>query len=98
GSLLALASRLGFWLGVPLLAALCFGEEFQHRTLPLLLSQPVERGQIWTEKWLVSTASILSAAVVYLLAWRGTVAGNFGLMAGWWVILSLCTGPFWTLI
>ena len=30
-------SFLGFFLGIPLLATLPLGNEFQHRTLPLLL-------------------------------------------------------------
>ncbi|HWX21657.1 MAG TPA: hypothetical protein VN578_17270 [Candidatus Binatia bacterium] len=38
---------------VALLAALSFGSEFQQRTLPLLLSQPIERSRLWREKFFV---------------------------------------------
>ena len=39
-------SQLAFWVGVPLLATLSLGNELQYRTLPVLLSQPVDRREI----------------------------------------------------
>src|SRR6267154_1929867 len=37
---------------IGLVAAVPFGAEFQQRTLPLVLSQPFERIQLWAEKLL----------------------------------------------
>jgi len=53
-----------FFVGVPLLAALSLGNEFQHRTLSLWLTQPLSRKQLWGEKMSVMFASVLSAALV----------------------------------
>src|SRR2546423_948023 len=47
--LLEIAPSL-FCLGLVLAAAMSYGEEFQNRTLPLLLSQPLSRFTIWCEK------------------------------------------------
>ena len=41
------ASVLGFWVGFPVIAALSLGNEFQYRTLPLMLSQPISRRTLW---------------------------------------------------
>src|SRR5690348_4145163 len=53
--------------GFALLAATAFGLEFQHRTLGLLLSQPVERSSLWHQKLLVV---FLGGIVVTLLNWQ----------------------------
>ncbi len=42
-----------FTLCCLLMGAACFGNEFQWRTMPLLLAQPVPRRRIWNEKMLV---------------------------------------------
>src|SRR5215469_527820 len=55
-------SFVGFFIGIPLLATLTLGSEFQHRTLGLLLSQPVERTEIWGAKISVTIVAVLSAA------------------------------------
>src|ERR1700688_2943285 len=70
---LTFASVLGFWIGLPLLATLPLGNEFQHRTIGLLLSQPVDRLKIWAEKWSVTIIAVLSAALVYCLGWRAAL-------------------------
>src|SRR5438552_3077704 len=54
-------SLAGFVLGIPLLATLPFGSEFQHRTVSVLLSQPVNRMAIWAEKLAVTIVAALSA-------------------------------------
>src|ERR1019366_294267 len=64
-------SLIGFYLGIPLLATLPLGNEFQHRTLSLLLSQPVRRMEIWGEKLSVTVVAVLSAVLVFAIAWRG---------------------------
>jgi hypothetical protein len=65
---------LSFFVGVPLLAALSLGNEFQHRTLTLWLTQPFSRMQLWGEKMSVMFAAVLSAAlfsgmVLFSLTW-----------------------------
>src|SRR5207248_2618049 len=70
--LLMFANVAGFWIGIPLLATLPLGNEFQYGTLTLLLSQPADRLKIWTEKWSVTIIAVLSAALVYSLGWRAT--------------------------
>src|SRR5271169_5130273 len=63
-------SLIGFWAGIPLLAALPLGIEFQHRTLSILLAQPVGRMEIWREKLSVTVIAVLSAALVFFFVWR----------------------------
>src|SRR4030095_14022049 len=66
---------VAFWIGLPLMATLALGSEFQHRTLMLLLSQPVDRKKLWAEKWIVLLVAVLSAGLVYWYNWR-TVFDN----------------------
>src|SRR5436305_9954815 len=65
-------SSFALWIGIPLLAALSLGNEFQHRTFSLMLSQPVDRMRIWREKWTVTMIAVLSAAAVNYFASRAT--------------------------
>jgi hypothetical protein len=44
------------------LAVLPLGNEFQHRTLPLLLSQPAERMRIWAEKMGITLVAVLGGS------------------------------------
>src|SRR3954462_16028772 len=67
---LALPGLLGLWMGLAVLATVSLGNEFQNRTFSLLLSQPVDRMEIWREKWVVMMMAVLSAAAVYSVAWR----------------------------
>src|SRR5438093_4796117 len=60
-------SFLGFVIGIPLLAVLALGNEFQYRTLSLWLSQPCGRMQLWGEKLIVSSAAVALATVAYAL-------------------------------
>src|SRR5215472_17423283 len=64
-------SPVTFIGGVVILAGSVFGMEFQHRTMPLWLSQGVSRAQLWKEKMLalakVVTASSLVAVLSMLL-------------------------------
>jgi hypothetical protein len=39
-----------FFGSIALIAAMSFGMEFQHGTLPLLFSQPIDRSRLWREK------------------------------------------------
>src|SRR5678809_457744 len=47
--------------GLLALAATPWGSEFQQGTLPLLLSQPIARSQIWREKLVAAFLAMLSA-------------------------------------
>ncbi len=55
---------ISFFIGVPLLAALSLGNEFQQRTLSPWLTQPFSRARLWGEKMSVMFAAALSAALV----------------------------------
>jgi hypothetical protein len=59
---------IGCFLGIPLLATLPIGIEFQNGTLTSLLAQPLERRQLWRQKITVSLIAILPVALLYLLA------------------------------
>ena len=93
-------SAMGFFLGIPLLASLPLGDEFQHRTISLLLSQPIDRMKIWREKLSVTAVAAVSAFLVFALAWRGAEfqSGPQSLaFAGAWVIATTASATFWTL-
>jgi ABC-type transport system involved in multi-copper enzyme maturation permease subunit len=98
-------SFLGLFLGIPLLAALSLGSEFQHRTLPLLLSQPVNRMEIWSEKFNVLIVAVLSAALVSSFGWRAEfqqysvfrIGAGVWITIGAWIIATIASATFWTL-
>lgn len=60
----------GAIFGIPLLATLAFGSEFQYRTMGMLLAQPVDRRQVWREKMALTVAAVAPATVVYCFALR----------------------------
>jgi ABC-type transport system involved in multi-copper enzyme maturation permease subunit len=98
-------SFLGTFLGIPLLAALSLGNEFQHQTLPLLLSQPVNRMEIWSEKFIVLVVAVLSAALVSCFGWRAEfqqysafpISATVWITVGAWIIGTIASATFWTL-
>ena len=93
-------SGLGFLLGIPLLAALPFGNEFQNRTFSLLLSQPISRMEIWREKLSVTALAVLTAALVSFLSWRVSEVPqdqpSWGPLAAG-IIAFTASATFWTL-
>ena len=94
-------SRLGFDLGIPLLATLPFGNEFQHRTLPLMLSQPVSRKEIWREKLSVAAMAVLTAALVFFLSWRASgvpMDRQSWALAAAAIIVLPASAAYWTLL
>jgi len=94
-------SVLGLFLGVPLLATLPLGNEFQYRTFPLLLSQPVGRMKIWREKLLVSAVAVVSAVLVFCLAFpfrSHPLYWRLSFVQGAWIIATLASATFWTLV
>ncbi len=90
---------LGFFAGIPLLATLSLGNEFQHRTVSLLLTQPVSRTKIWGEKLSVTIVAVLSAALVFCYSWRSAFQQNpkLWVFAGAYVITIIASATFWTL-
>jgi ABC-type transport system involved in multi-copper enzyme maturation permease subunit len=89
----------GFFGGILLLATLSFGNEFQHRTLSLLLSQPVDRMEIWREKLSVTIVVVLSAALVFYYGWRSVLQQDpqLRVFAGVYVISAIASATLWTL-
>src|SRR5262245_31069828 len=86
----------GFWVGIPLMATLSLGNEFQYGTVPLLLSQPIDRRETWAEKWIVLIVATGSAAVLY---WRQVFYEQPGLgYAGIVAAVSILSAMFWTLV
>jgi hypothetical protein len=93
-------SQLGLALGIPLLATLPFGNEFQHRTFSLLLSQPISRMEIWREKLSITAIVVFTAALVFVSSWRAS--GVHTDREIWWyaavaAIVFVASAPFWTL-
>ena len=93
-------SFLGFFIGIPLLATLSLGNEFQHRTLSLLLSQPIRRMEIWGEKFSVTIIAVVSAALIFCWTWRSAFHQDRELWIGATALILIMTAsaPFWTLV
>lgn len=92
---------LSFFLGIPLLATLSLGVEFQHRTLSLWLAQPATRTQLWGEKMGVMCAAVLSAALVAGTGMFLFVFPELNLIykveAAAYVLITIASAIFWTL-
>ena len=92
------AAFLAFLLGTPLLAALPFGEEFHHRTMILLLSEPVSRARIWLDKWLAVVTVLAVLAGIQFAVFsirRPEVPPQVAIM---FVVMVACSAPLWTLV
>jgi len=87
---------LTFVLGIPLLATLPFGREFQYGTFHSLLSQPILRGRIWVVKTLIAIIAVFSALPVYGLLWRDQ-PGDILFIAGAWAMTTTCSATLCTL-
>src|SRR5438552_3653034 len=93
-------SFLGFFVGIPLLATLSLGNEFHHRTLQLLLSQPVSRMEIWSEKLIVTIVAVLAAALVFRYGQQSTFPQDpeLWVVGGALIIAMISSATFWTLV
>ncbi len=87
------------YLGIPMLATFSLGYEFQHRTLSLLLTQPVNRMEIWGEKLSVTIVAVLSAALVLCYGWRSAFQQDpkLWVLAGVYLLTTVPSATFWTL-
>ena len=89
---------LGCFFGIPLLAALPLGTEFQHRTLTLLLAQSVDRETLWRQKVIIMLGAVLPSAALYLWSARvNEFEGEFW-PAAVWIISSVSGSVAGTLI
>jgi hypothetical protein len=93
-------ASLGFWLGMPLIATLAFGNEFQYQTLSLILTQPVDRMKIWRDKMLVVFVAVLSAAGVYALGYRDLISlgVQYAVLPFIWVVVTVGAAVSCTLL
>jgi hypothetical protein len=92
---------VAFGLGCLVLGGCSFGNEFQHRTLPLLLSQPVSRSVLWRDKMLVLAAAIgICLAALVLCQWvYCPVADREALVVAALIgLCAFCGAPCWTLV
>ncbi|MBI5801769.1 MAG: ABC transporter permease [Verrucomicrobia bacterium] len=60
-------SIAAYVFGCALLGSVIIGQEFQHRTMGLLLSQPVSRRRLWWERMFVLGAALLSLVLWLIL-------------------------------
>jgi hypothetical protein len=95
--------------GLLALAATPWGSEFQQGTLPLLLSQPSARSRIWRDKLFAAFLAMLSALLLEALSRFVTFSvtssltgivlpDQFEMMVGAWMIPTLCSVVFWTML
>ena len=73
GHLLGGMGPLSIFVGIPLLATLSLGCEFQYGTFSLLLTQPLSRMRIWAEKMSVTVVAVASAALIQAYLWWDTL-------------------------
>ncbi|HTL57945.1 MAG TPA: hypothetical protein VL361_19810 [Candidatus Limnocylindrales bacterium] len=93
----AIVGTLACFGGFALLAAMTFGLEFQQRTLPLLLSQPIPRSHIWGDKLLVV---FLAGILLLLLNWQfqqllADLQALSLLMIWMFFVATVCASGFW---
>jgi len=99
--LLAATLPLGAFFGLPLLASLALGTEFQHHTFALTLAQPVDRRALWRQKALVSWAAVVLPLLLFFLAAyasQGHYDVWFALAFTVNAILATSALIFWTLV
>lgn len=58
-----------YWLSCALLGAAAFSQEFQYRTVGLLLAQPVSRRRVWWEKYLIVGTGVVGLLLLMLGLW-----------------------------
>jgi len=76
-----------------ILGASCFGNEYQWRTMPLLLAQPVPRRTIWIEKMLVLGTALGLGLILFLLCVPLEDSDTY-LFLFVLPLCVLCTAPF----
>lgn len=90
---------IAFLVGTPLMAALSFGDEFHHRTMVLLLTEPVSRTRVWLEKWLVVVTVVGVVTGIELVVWSIQARDDLPLAsAAVYAVMVVCSAPLWTLV
>jgi hypothetical protein len=89
---------IGAFFGSSLLAALPLGNEFQFRTLAMRFAQPIERHDLWRQKFLVTVAAVAPPAVIYCLALGQRYGWPFAVMAASWIVVTIAGVIPFTLI
>ena len=87
--------------GSAMLGVCAFGSEFQHRTLALLLSQPVARSMLWRDKMLVLGAGIsasLAVSAICMLVYVPRLNPGGPIVLAMIALCALCGTPYWILI
>jgi len=114
GDLLTGLAVNGFFAALALLAAVTFGSELHERTLTLLLSQPTSRSELWSQKMILLSLGILTAALaeaallIAISNWyhgdelRNVVRDLLGddrlALGGIFLLATACSCTFWTLV
>src|ERR1039458_9930277 len=78
-----------------------FGNEFHHRTLSLLLSQPIARSVMWRDKMLVLGASMLASWLVLMVCLSvccPVLDRDLWLALVLIPLCAFCGAPYWTLL
>jgi len=89
----------GCFLAIPLLAALPLGNEFQHRTVTLLLAQPIDRREIWLQKTLVTLVAVIPLATLYLFGFGRNQEFDMDFwMAAVWIVAATAGSVAGTLL
>jgi hypothetical protein len=92
--------QFGLLLGIPFMACHSFGNEFRHKTMDLLVSQPVNRLKIWREKWSVVAIAFLTttlfASVTSRTPWHISRIDDMDFVM--FLVVTTCSATFWTLV
>ena len=99
---------VAYFIGATALGALSVGQEYNHRTMTLLLAQPTRRARVWLDKFVVLTAMLLALAAIAgpwlfdsdLRRELVSPEGGFGwtVMFGLPIICGLFLAPWMTLV
>jgi hypothetical protein len=103
-----LAAIIGFYLlelGFVIMGAISFGNEYQHRTMSLLLTQPIARTTIWREKELVLGLAMGTGIGIFFVAlmifderlFHDADFNSFILVAIFVTSCVFCAIPYWAL-
>lgn len=79
---------LGTFFGTAILATLPVGSEFQYRTVAMHLAQPIDRAEVWRQKFLVTLAAVLPPAVIYCIAVSREEGRAVALATAAWILVT----------
>src|SRR4051812_33653679 len=92
--------QIGIFAGLPLLAALSLGAEFQYNTVGLNFAQPIERSEIWRAKFTLTVLALLPPGVLFVASQRLSAhfdRNSWLMLIGWLIVTAAAAFP-WTLI